>query len=261
MPFTDVSDIYLMLHEDAINKIIAYLMKCRPRYFNHGSQYFFNYPSHCCIPISQYEMSKLDRIEVVGTAGTLFVDYSIQLREPKFDFYPQTHDLPSPLSLKKQEFSFQALAKIKMAFPDTPLDYMPPDYESPNPTHYTEPIIPPNLIAHPACGCLTLRIAVTGNIGVKTEPVSDSVTHIDTSQVLYPVALAVEIEELSPDSLECMLEQYGLLALRHGLLNKIELRLETLSLEFLRVLLNEKQTPNPSIKKDALHVWVDIRFL
>ncbi len=237
MALTSPADLYVTFHEDGINRLIAYLAKYRPRYFNYGSKYFHDSPWRCPIPVEEEQITEENPITIPGTKSLLNVHYCIQFRNVLVDLHPKTIELLDPLILEKEQFALLSTVFIKMAFPQ-----VPPEYELRDSATI--------LYDSEKCNPLTLNLAIVGSIHKKG---------ISRNSYFYFVAERIRSAEILPSALECIIEQTAIVVLNHGLLKRIKFELENISLKFLEVEFNTEKTPNPSITDNAFHTWLDVR--
>src|SRR4030042_1356291 len=117
MPFTDKSDLYAALNEDGINNVATHIMRQRPSLFNYGTALVAAKPELLCERIVATPdvinrgnplITIEDPLPVLGTNGTVALNFCFQLTKARIDFHPgDIITLPPELNppLAKQSFA------------------------------------------------------------------------------------------------------------------------------------------------------------
>jgi hypothetical protein len=131
MAFTQFSDLFASIHENAINNVVLQLQRQRPSLFNYGTHSFVLKPDKLCHSIANFidqDVLLFDNdlvheeklLSIPGYNGPFGMEYCLQLRELSIDIHPgNRHDLPPDLSpLGKQRFSLKGKACVGLGCPD-----------------------------------------------------------------------------------------------------------------------------------------------
>jgi hypothetical protein len=288
MAFTDISELYGAINEKGINQIVQHLMRLRPSLFNYGTEAIANNLKLLCNQIDADPMvfarnNPLITIEspipVLGTEGLVNLNYCVQLTEVRIDFHPgNTISLPPELGvLPQQRFALFAKTCIGLGCPD--VEYMQvlenalgqlyapifvDDYVNSKPndtsgttTHNTDkpPRHPPPVVVPTRkLTCFCMEVYAIGHF---------EVTKVNGRFLIKPKLDGLEIVDLRPQEMEDMIECYVSSVIRLGLLPRIQIALEKIVLDQLKivtVILKPSATVpnNPAIEQDELRVFIDM---
>jgi hypothetical protein len=293
MGFTDFSDLFGSLHEDAMNNVVIQLQRQRPSLFNYGTSAFVNNPDLLCEPIRQFVdedvsafgnplVHQLELLRVPGYSGNYGLEYCFQLSRLSIDFFPENHhQLPPELKpMKEQTFSLRARVCAGLGCPEANVF----DKISPRePAFYPEinvdgvveqvnkrgrddnrserdpkrdPLLPPDHpipFRKPLCFCLDLY----------------AVLHFQRegspgNPILALKLNNLEIVDVAPKGMEDLVECYLKTTLALGVHPKVKLAMKALVLKIEEVLTVEP-TPvpagvpnNPAVEDDQLKVFISL---
>lgn len=289
MAFTDNSDLYGGINEEGFNLVMRHLMRLRPSLFNYGTEAVANNSKLLCQPIDADLMvftrnNPLISIEpplpVLGTDGLVNLNYCVQLTDARIDFHPENSiSLPEELKeLPKQHFSLYTRACVGLGCPDPEImqsledaldqlyapifidDYVNPKPADPagvpttyNPDKRGER---PNPFTVPsrALKCFCMEVFAVGHM---------EIAMVNGRHLIKPKLDSLEIVDLRPQEMEDMIECYVESVIRLGLLPRIQIALEKIVLDQLKLVTVTLKpasgvTPNPSIEKDELRVYIDM---
>jgi hypothetical protein len=175
MSLTQTEHVYAGLEEGALNDVLTAIFSTRPHYLNYGSPPF--------VSVSTASETRMDPIAFPGVAGG--IPWSVSFDLPRIDLFPQTASLPPPLVLRPGQFSLQTkvvlglLCGTKGRSRESVKDQRRP--------------MPGSQTLHAALG-----VAALGHLDVRSfgGGAGDLGFAID----------AVELVDLTPDSLETLLE-------------------------------------------------------
>ncbi len=287
MTFTDRSDLYGSVDEEALNRTITWFRRRRPSLFAYATpDIAADWREMLCVDPepAQVVLDHGDPVVTVenqllpipGTGGALGLDFSLQLTKLVIDLAPQTVALPPELGkLPDQHLSLTLEVCVGMPEIDPELivklarrlgdrgerdDKVAmraanhPDRVEQPPRDKVDPIpIPFDKLR---CCCLT--VAAVAHV-VRTG--SGKTTAVQV------VLDGLEIVDISPDCLETDIEQYLWLTLQLAVLPKLRIALPTLTLQLMQGLpsVSFSLTPtgpqlpfNPDISDDRLAVFVDL---
>lgn len=118
MPLTANSDVMGRFHENAFNRIISEIMFQRPKLFNYATEGVIK-NNRFCAPIKinsalekmgVEKATRMDKLPIIGSDDASHgIEYSVQIRELKVDFTPEsTIQLPPELgNLSAQQFALK----------------------------------------------------------------------------------------------------------------------------------------------------------
>jgi hypothetical protein len=269
MPLTDNCDLYGAVHEGGINTVAMHIMKQRPSLFNYGTELIEAKPELLCEPINpspaviQYGNPLItieDPLPVLGTNGTIALNFCFQLTRLEIDFHPGHIALPAELSppLAPQHFAIHARVCGGIGCPPRdiieklPIPPPPPPKKEQGPPPPPPTVVPPRRLE---CFCLDLfivgHVEVTGTVG---------------SQQLLGKVDGLEIVDITPKGLENSLECYLNLLLQLVILPRTSIAIEKLVFDILNLAtVTLSPTPvsaavpnNPAIEKDQFKLFIDV---
>jgi len=270
MPLTDNCDLYGAVHENGINNVVKHIMRQRPSLFNYGTAYIAAKPELLCEPIRpdpaviKYGNPLLtveDPLPVLGTNGTIALNYCFQLTKIEIDFHPgNIFTLPSELNppLAKQSFAIHARVCGGIGCPSKDIvEKIPPPQP---PTHDKEEATPPGppIIPDPRkIECFCLDLYVVGHIEV-TGPIGN--------QKLLGKVDGLEIVDIEPKGLENSIECYLNLLVQLVILPQTSIALEKMVFDILNIATitlipspTSTSIPNnPAIEENQLKVFIDL---
>lgn len=281
MALTDNCDVFGAIHEAGFNRIGRHLMQQRPSLFNYGTQLFASNPDLLCKQIdANLEVLRRgnplitveDPLPIVGTGGTLGVDFCFQVTELRVDFHPGNQfSLPLELNppLKPQRFALflQVCGAIVCPERETTEQYGNQMAEQPSAAgtdkkpdrqddkEQPRPPVQPIPGRKVECFCLDVfAVAYVELIG-------------PTNAKKLAIRLEnLEIVDIRPVELENNLECYIATTLRVGILPRVRIALDTLDFELGEfAALSISPTPisanvpnNPAIEEDQIKAFINV---
>jgi hypothetical protein len=263
MPFTDRSDLFARIDETAFNRFVIHSMRQLPWLFNYGTPLFVTDPQLLCERIEtaagvRAEITVEPLLPLVGTSGTVGLDFCLQITRVELDFHPQNViQLPPELApLRPRSFAFHASVCAGIACPE-PRAFT----ELPPPVHGVEGRrkvdFRPKPVPFKEISCFCLDVFATGSI---------IIVGPEGAQRLIGSVGGVEIVDIAPtgleDSLECYLRSVLQIALLPRLavpLNAVVLRLMDLATLTIFATPSAGSLVNPLIENDAISVFVNVR--
>lgn len=265
MAFTNNCDLYGAVHEDGINRVAQHIMQQRPSMFNYGTSRVARYPKLLCkqifpAPAVRERGNPLLTVEnpltVLGTGGTVALDFCVQFTEVKIDLHPgDCFDLPAGLRspLEPQHFAIRVktcaglgcLGGKEVDNIPIPVPGVDPEKEMQTGTPF---ILDTDKLK---CFCLDLyavgHFELGGAVG---------------SQKLSGKVDDLEIVDIRPAGLENNLECYLSLLLKLVVLPRASVSLEKMIFEILDLatvtLSPSAGVPNnPAIEENQLKVFID----
>lgn len=244
--------------EEGVNLFIEHLQRQRPSLFNYGSPYVVAKPNLWCVPIESSPgvsplMTTESALPVLGSNGIYSLDWCVQFREPRVDFYPgNTIALPQELGLlQRQEFALQATICGGIACPlEGSLEKLPPAPEWPDEDNK----ITPSTILTRGLACFCVDLFARGRVELEAASTGN--------HKLRGRLLGLEIQEVKPEGLENSLECYISTVLQLVVIPRASVELPRLALDLLELahigLEPSTSVPhNPSVAKDQIEVFID----
>jgi len=142
MAFTDHSDLFGALHEEAINFIVRHIMRQRPSLFNYATAFFHQQPDLFCVRIEAAEsvtdagnplFTEQAPLPVMGAPFPIGLNFCVQLTDFQIDFHPgNVFQLPPQLgTLGPQQYALRLRACVGLDCPPSGLlDQLVPVLES-----------------------------------------------------------------------------------------------------------------------------------
>jgi hypothetical protein len=183
MSLTETADVFVGVHEDALNDLIAAVATDRPRLLVYGSPAF--------VPLTTVAETRMDAIGFPGIAGG--IEWRVRFDTPQIDLFDRDRALPPELSLGPGQFSLRIDAELCVDCRRVKIDTGPrgrdgdKDHDDPKGRHPLRDVSCCKLSVF-AIGRL-LRVATAGG-----EPA-----------ITFEVD-AVELVDISPDEVESVLE-------------------------------------------------------
>jgi hypothetical protein len=276
MPFTANCDLYAAVHEDGINLIALHIMRQRPSLFNYATSAIVSKPELACgavlrtADVDKYNPTRIFTVEsalpIFGAdAPPVSLNYAVQLREAKLDFFPQNVvALPAELNPPLAAQHFSAVIRIcggidcpGAKFPDT----IPPG----------SPIGPPDILrvqeptVTPRPGklkCFCFEAFVVGHLELLSS---------NNQNLLVGIVDAVDIVGIGPEAFEDNISCYLKTTFAVLLREKFTIPLDTLFLDFSKYLQNSlvnvtfvlpPNPPianNPAIEDDQLKAFLNLK--
>lgn len=291
MTFTDRSDLFGSVDEEALNRTITWFRRRRPSLFAYATpDIAADWREMLCVDPepAQVVLDHGDPVVTVenqllpipGTGGALGLDFSLQITKLVVDLAPQTVALPPELGkLPDQHLSLTLEVCVGMPEIDPELivklgrrlaereqqttrtaspfglqtSYHPDRAEQP-----PKDRVDPRPLPFDRLRCCCLTVAAVAHV-VRTG--SGKTTAVQV------VLDGFEIVDIAPDCLETDIEQYLWLTLQLAVLPRLRLALPTITLQLMQGLpsIDLSLTPtgpqlpfNPDISADRLAVFVDL---
>ena len=186
MSFTEAEQIFAGVNESGINDFLTAFFSARPHYLNYGSPPF--------VATTTSTATKIDTISFPGVPGG--IPYIISFSIPKVDLHPDSSGGTAPVPINPGQLSIRTTVRLTVGCvkqvdnPNTPKTYIPPTSFTPISTS----------LDVWAVGRPTLTLSgSTQEVGIAVD--------------------SVEIVDITPDSLESVLECLILTVLRAVLAN------------------------------------------
>lgn len=276
MALTADSDLFGSVVESAFNRMIEHVMRKRPSLFNYGTAWVASdWRRRLCEPpdvapevLKRHNavVTVEDPLPLLGTDGAYGLDFAVQLRELRLDFFPQTIALPPQLGvLTEQRFALSAQVCVGIGcpdertlrrFPPAPLPPFRPVRDDDRPDD-KQPTRPPRTTVIPAdrLSCCCVELYVVGHF---------ELTGSQGNETLEAKLDNLEIVDVGPECLEANLECYVRMLLHYVLLPRLRMRLPVLVFGILdglaTITLGAAGTVphNPAVEDDQLKVFVDV---
>ncbi len=270
MTYTNNSELFSSVHEDAINTMAMHIMRQRPSLFNYGTEYIAARPELLCEKID-FDPTVLlrgnplitieDPLPVLGTNGLVALNFCFQLTKVEIDLYPgRGINLPSELNppLPQQKFALHARVCGGIGCPSDDIKKIIPPIEKQLDILREKKEPPTTTVPFPRsmeCFCLDLyavgHIEVTGQVG---------------NLKLTGKVDGIEIVDIKPEGLENSIECYLNLLIQLVILPKTSIALENVVfgiLDLATITLSPTPTSasvpnNPAIEDDRLKVFIDM---
>lgn len=189
MSLTESSGVFAAVHESSINDLVTAICETRPHLLSYGSPAF--------VPASSVSETQMAAIAFPGSGG---IQWHVSFKIPQIDLYDEDVPLAPELTLEKERFSVSTAVQLCVDCPK--MHHEEPDPHEPDPHHGDpreqdprEPDKPVGKAENPIC--TFLEIQAIGHL-------------VDTTtggQRAIGFGLdAVEIIDITPDSLESVLE-------------------------------------------------------
>jgi hypothetical protein len=142
MAFTDHSDLFGAVHEEAINFIVRHIMRQRPSLFNYATAFFHQRPDLFCVRIEAAKsvtdagnplFTEQAPLPVMGSPFPIGLNFCVQLTDFQIDFHPgNVFQLPPQLgTLGPQQYALRLRACVGLDCPPAALlDQLVPALES-----------------------------------------------------------------------------------------------------------------------------------
>ncbi|MBA7525597.1 hypothetical protein ES705_17750 [subsurface metagenome] len=265
MALTDDSDIVIIVHEDALNRIIKSLMFYRPSLFNYATPSIIANEKLHCIQIDHAPdiakiFSEEEPLPVPGSNKLYKLEYCFQISDVVIDFYPRSSIvLPDEIGTFSQHMlSMKAKVCGAIACPGEALLTFPP---VPDPLtqddikegkELPEPTVLP--VEKLDCFCLELYALC----GINLSKVNNS-DEYRTSVQMHDI----EIVDITPDNLESNLECMIMTMFHLVISPKMALMIEKQTFEIFNgayVSFKPAETGlrNPTIDNDELTLLIDM---
>ncbi|GAB2838020.1 hypothetical protein [Streptomyces daliensis] len=193
MSLTEAENVFAGVNEQGLNDFLTAFFTARPRWLNYRTS-----SAVAAVPASANDWTALPVISFPGVPGG--IEYAVRFGIPRIEFHPQSLPLPPPLSLNAGQFALHTDVDLVL------LCRRPRNVNEEKPT--STPI--------------TARLGVSA-VG---RPVV-RVTGPGTGTVSLSL-IAVEIEDITPDTLESLVECLVLTLLR-AVLDGVALPFDALS--------------------------------
>ena len=184
MSLTGAAEVFVSIHEDALNDLISAVATDRPRLLVYGSPAF--------VPITTVSETRMDAIPFPGVSGG--IEWRISFETPHIDLFDQDDPLPPELTLSPGQFSVRLgvelcldCRRIKIDPRPQGGDGKPDDQKGGKDRHPLREVT-----------CCKLQVFAVGHLlRVSTASGEDAITfEVD----------GVEIVDITPDDVESVLE-------------------------------------------------------
>jgi hypothetical protein len=176
MSLTQAQHVFGSIHESALNDLLTAFFNARPRYLRYGSPAF--------VPATNVTATQMAAIAFPGLPGG--IDWAVQFTTPRIDLYKQTDALPPQLSLPPGGFSLRTDVELCVNCARRPDDKGGNDRDGHNGAS----------LGHVTC--TKLQVFATGHM--------DSWADANGNGEIRFRVDAVELVDITPDSLESVLE-------------------------------------------------------
>jgi hypothetical protein len=178
MSLTDAEQIFGSIHEDALNDMIRAFLTARPRYRRYGSSAF--------VAATTVSATHMDAIPFPGIAGG--IDWRVSFDIPVIDLFKQTKPLPPQLTLGPKEFSLHTQVEICLNCVKRRDDHQgTPGKDNNDRQNHLDQVV-----------CTSLEAFGVGHLDSSNQSNGDRVVRLRVD--------AVELVDITPDSLETILE-------------------------------------------------------
>lgn len=230
MSLTNNSDIFGAVHENGFNRLIELVRAQRPSVFNYASNL-----DKLCAPVTPPSngapvATVVDPINIPTAERKIPLDYAYQITDLFLDFHPGSITLPRELSpLQEQQFAMRVNACVGIQIPNS-------DGSIPAELH---------------CACL--QVYATGHF-----------KKVNRNGKLYiqPMIDNIEIENITPDNLETLLEKLAEFVINTVVLPGIAFAIEKITFDvgsLLKISLELAPIePNPSIDENMIKIYLNM---
>ncbi len=247
MSLTDNCNIFVAIHEGAINRVVKHIMRQRPSLFNYGTSFLASNPQLLCERIITHpdvirnqnpQVTILDPLPIIGLSGipqgsivptNLSLNFGVQLSKGEIDFFPgNVFTMPielNPLANQRLAVYFRVCAGIGCPSKDLVLPGRPSSFghklsmQRPSsidslhhgiPSDVLLPDVNDNNTTIPTTHleCFCLDLFATAGCKI-TGPIGN--------QQIEPKVDGIEIVDLRPEGLENAIECYARLVLNYGI--------------------------------------------
>jgi hypothetical protein len=217
--------------------------------------YFINNPDKAALqPLAANEIDLIEEaFSIPGTDDGLKIEYIVQINGFALDFFPKTiENYPPEIALNENKAAFTVNVAVTVAHPinirvipeivsgKIEFRYEFDDYE-----------------------ILSTRITIWGLMGMEVvsewEDLNDA-----NSDMIDKLAFRIEkieIQDITPTSLEEIIEVVARDVVQYGFLQNMKLPLKFLILDMFSISLEPTISPNPAINDDRAHIWLKATFV
>ena len=178
MSLTQAREVFASIHESALNDMLRAFFNARPRYLNYGSPAF--------VPATNVAATQMPAIAFPGVPGG--IDWSVRFELPRVDLFEQTDALPPQLTLPPGGFALRTGVRLCVNCVKRRDDRGDdkPTHDRPPPGKADQPI------------CTKLEVFAVGHIDSWHDASGNGDIRLRDD--------AVELVDITPDSLESVLE-------------------------------------------------------
>ncbi|PEM50738.1 hypothetical protein [Bacillus wiedmannii] len=248
MAYTDQSDVYLALSQEAINHAVNNIKFQRPSIFNYGTKKINEKPDLLCVPI--VADSNVDRSQYVALKkplkfhGKYNLDFGYQFENIEFKFHPVDS------SINENQFQLTGTIHLGIGIPDKSIL----DPLIINDLNYIEPV-EEITIQSEKLECFQLELRAVGHFDIvelaknkdeKDKMVPSMLTKIDS----------IELKDITPIGLKNTFDIFAYDALSHikTAVYNIHDKLKIIHLIFAP---SKTVVPNPLIAENQLKLFID----
>ncbi len=222
MSLTETERVFAGVHQDGVNDLLTAIFTARPRYLNYGSPLF--------VPATTATVTQIPAIPFPGVPGG--IHYAILFTIPRVDFHPDDSSGASPLPPGLGQFTLTTTVRLVVACTGRQRD----------PTGATTHVPPPSVVPL----VTALQVIARGRPDVRFFGPPGSG---DVGLVIEQV----EIVDISPDSLESVLECLIRMMLQAALAN-VRLPFSALSMGAFQLVL----VRGPEVEEDQVQLYGNI---
>jgi hypothetical protein len=183
MSLTETADVFVGVHEDALNDLIAAIATDRPRLLVYGSPAF--------VPLTTVNETRMDAIGFPGIAGG--IEWRVRFDTPQVDLFDQDRALPPQLTLSPGQFSLRIDGELCIDCRRIKIDTRPrgrdddKDHDDPKGRHPLRDV-----------ACCKLSVFAVGRLLRVTTASGEPAIAFEVD--------AVELVDITPDEVESVLE-------------------------------------------------------
>ena len=267
MSLTDNCDIFVAVHDGAINRVVKHIMRQRPSLFNYGTSLLANNPQLLCQRIDVVShviyhqnplVTVLDPLPVIGLSsipqGTIgptniSLNFGVQLTKGEMDFFPKNvFELPAeldPLANQRLSVHFRVCAGIGCPSRDVVLPGRLRPFEQDfstqkNTSSSTElvhnHISSDSLFPGRIDSNITLTITHLECFCLDLFATAGcNITGSVGNQIIEPRVDGIEIVDLKPEGLENAIECYARMVLNHGIFPPVSKYISKLAFDLIDI--------------------------
>lgn len=176
MSLTQAQQVFASIHESALNDLLTAFFNARPRHLRYGSPVF--------VAATSVAATQMAAIAFPGLPGG--IDWAVQFSRPRIDLYKQTDALPPQLTLPPGGFALRTDVELCVNCVHRRDDRKTDNHDKPDPKMGGQ------------VTCTRLQVFATGHM-------DNWVDGSGNGEIRFRVD-AVELVDITPDSLESVLE-------------------------------------------------------
>jgi len=176
MSLTQAQRVFASIHESALNDLLTAFFNARPRYLRYGSPAF--------VPSTNVTATQMAAIAFPGLPGG--IEWAVQFATPRIDLHKQSDALPTQLSLPAGGFSLRTDVELCINCVKRRDDRGKPNHDDPKNRGLGE------------VNCTRLQVFAIGQLDSWNDSAGNGEIRLRVD--------AVELVDITPDSLESVLE-------------------------------------------------------